>query len=101
MIWRMPTFGDAVVRDRVVLRTVWHLELVDLNNSLQEGTVGIDHRPTQLVQQQPGGLVGPDAELRLSLLGRDAVGVAGHQVDGLEPGPQRQLAPVHDRSRCD
>lgn len=90
--------GDAVVRDGIMLRSERHLGFVDFNNPLQEGTVGIDHRPPQLVQQQPGGLVGPNAELRLCLLGRDAVGVAGHQVDGLEPGAQRQFAPVHDRS---
>lgn len=90
--------GDAVGRDGIVLRSERYLGFVDFDKPLQEGTVGIDHRPPQLVQQQPSGLVGPNAELHLGLLGRDAIGVAGHQVDGLKPGAQRQFAPVHDRS---
>src|SRR5271169_1099657 len=43
-------------------------------------------------------LVAADAELRLRLLGGNAVRMARQLVDRLEPRPQRQLAPMHDRT---
>src|SRR2546427_3740778 len=46
--------------------------LVDLDHALQRRALGIDHRSSQLLRQQPGGLVG-NAELGLELEGRHAV----------------------------
>src|SRR5882724_7023837 len=87
---------DAVTLDRVVLRAQRHFGLVCLHHGLQQGTVRRHHRPAQLVQQQPSGLIAGDAELRLRLLGGNAVRMARQLVDRLEPHPQRQFAPMHD-----
>src|SRR5208283_3352233 len=65
---------------------------------LQQAAVRRYHRPAQLMQQQPSRLVAGDAELRLRLLGGNAVRMARQLVDRLEPRPQRQLAPMHDRT---
>ena len=59
--------------DRIVLRPVCNTALVDLDHSLKQIAVRIDHGFPQLVQQQPSGLVGADAELRLKLQRGDAI----------------------------
>ena len=74
-----------------------HLGLVHLDHALQRIAVRIDHRAPQLLRQQPGGLVGAEAQLPHQLLRRHAVGVGRHQVGGPEPRRQRQFGPVHDR----
>ena len=68
--------------------------LIDFHDALQRLALRIDHRPPQFLRQQPSGLVG-DAELRLDLERRHAVGVGRHQVRGPEPYRQRQLRAVH------
>ena len=83
----------------IVVGAERHLGLVHFDHSLQRIAVGIDHRAPQLLRQQPGGLVGTEAQLPHQLLRRHAVGVGRHQVGGPEPCRQRQLGPVHDRSR--
>ena len=74
--------------------------LVDLDHALQRLALGIDHRSSQLLRQQPGSLV-CDAELGLELECRHAVRVGCHQMRGPEPHGQRQLGPVHHRASCD
>src|SRR5665213_1939719 len=93
---QLADIRDAVTLDRVVLRAQRHFGLVGLHHSLQQAAVGRHHRTAQLVQQQPSSLVAGDAELRLRLLGGNAVRMARQLVDRLEPRPQRQLAPMHD-----
>jgi hypothetical protein len=56
-----------------------HLGLVGLDQRSKQRPFWIDHGPAQLVEQQPGGLVAAQANLRLSLLGGNAVGMARHQ----------------------
>src|SRR5712671_726061 len=95
---QLADIRDAITLDRVVLRAQRHFGLVRLHHGLQQAAVRRYHRPAQLVQQQPSRLVAADAELRLRLLGGNAVRMARQLVDRLEPRPQRQLAPMHDRT---
>ena len=85
--------------DRVVLAAQGDLGLVDLDQGLQLSAVGIDHRPTQTMQEKPSRLVAAEAELGLQLQRRDAVGMAGDDVRGEQPRAQRQVAAVHDGAR--
>ena len=72
-------------------------ELVDLDLALQQLALGRDHRPAQLLQHQPRGLIARQPELALELLGRDPRMVRGDQVGRPEPRPQRRARPVHHR----
>src|SRR6516162_6387738 len=74
--------------------------LVDLHHALQRLALGIDHRPPELLRQQPGGLV-CDTELGLELECRHAIGVGCHEVRGPEPDRQGQLGAVHHRASRD
>jgi hypothetical protein len=68
--------------------------LIDLHRSRQAAPVGIDHRPAQLVEKQPGGLVARDPELGLELEGRDAGLQRRHKVGRDEPCRERESGPV-------
>src|SRR6266576_1710307 len=70
--------------------------LIDLHHALQRLAVGINHRSSELLRQQPSRLV-REAELGLELDCRHAIGVRCHEVRGPEPHRQRQLGPVHRR----
>lgn len=85
----------AAAGRRVVLGAAGDRGLVDLDQAGQGRALGRDHGAAQLGTQQPGALVGAEAELLLDLQGRDAVGVGGHQVGGPEPDGERQLGAVH------
>jgi hypothetical protein len=74
--------------------------LVDLYHALQRLALGIDHRPSELLGQQPSGLV-CDAELGLELEGRHSIGVGRHEMRGPEPHRQGQLGAVHHRASRD
>ena len=80
------------------------LRLIDLHLSFQRSAIRIDHSSTELVEQQPGSLVGAEPEFRLELeleLERgDRVGVGCHKVSCEELCAQRQVRPVHHRA-CD
>ena len=88
---------NAVARDRIGFAPERNLGFIDLGDALEHRPVRIDHRPPELLEKQPGGLVAAQAELCLGLLGRQSVGVAGEQADRLEPGAERQVAAVHHR----
>ena len=90
-------FGAAALpaANRIVLGPVSDAALVDLDDPLQRVTFRVDHRPPQLVKQQPGGLVGADAELGLELQRRYPVRVGRDEVCRQEPSTQRQMRPVH------
>ena len=68
-------------------------------STAQEAPVRVDHRPTQLMEKQPGALVAANAQLRLKLERRDAVGMRGQEMRGQEPRPERQVAAVHHCTR--
>ena len=72
--------------------------LIDLDQVLKQAAIRIDHGTAQLVQQEPGTLVTAEPELGLELQGGDTVRVAGHDVNGHDPGLQGQVAAVHDRA---
>lgn len=71
--------------DRVGFGAVGDIAFVDLDDVFQDASVWIDHRPAQFLQHQPCGLIRTEAQLRLKLQRRDAVGMAGDGVDRLEP----------------
>jgi hypothetical protein len=77
-----------------------NFHLIDLDDSLQWFAVWIDHRPAQLLRQEPGGSVG-EAELILQLPRRHAIGMRRHEMCRPEPCRQRQLGAVHRRACCD
>src|SRR5438132_12085929 len=66
------------------------------HHALQRLALGIDHRSSELLRQQPSSLV-RDAELGLELDCRHAIRVRCHEVRGPEPHRQRQLGPVQRR----
>ena len=74
--------------------------LVDFDQARQRVALGIEHRRTQLVGEQPSTSVRADAELLLELQGGDAIGMGRHQVGGPEPDGERQLAGVQHRPGC-
>ena len=75
--------------------------LIDFHEAGQGVALGRDHGAAELGGQQPGALIGAEAELPPQLKGRDAVGMGGHQVSRPEPHDQRQLGAVHDGSGLD
>ena len=60
----------------------------------------IDHRPAELVQQHPSGLITGQTELPLHKQGRNPTLVGGHQISSPEPVGQRDLGPVQNRPGC-
>ena len=79
-----------------VLGPVMDCGFVDFHQSEQRVAIRIDHGVAELGAQQPGRLVGAQAELFPQLKGRDAIGMGGHQIGGPQPDAQAQLAAVHD-----
>ncbi len=72
-------------------------ELVDLDLALQELALGSDHRPAQLLQDQPRRLVAREPELALELLGGDPRVMGGDQISRPKPGAQRRARSMHHR----
>jgi len=89
--------SPASARQRVILGPAGHLRFVDLDHAGQERTGGIDHGPAQLGAQEPGTLVGAQAQLPPHLPRGNAVRVGGHQIGGPKPYRERQLRAVHHR----
>ena len=87
--------------DRVGLGAIGYVAFVDLYEVFEKGPIWIDHGAAELLQHQPGGLVGTETKLRLELQGRYAVGMAGDGVDGLEPRQQVEMAAMEYSARCD
>ena len=82
--------------ERAVVGPERNFGLIDLHHALQRLALGINHRSSELLRQQPSSLV-RDAELGRELDCRHAIGVRCHEVRGPEPHRQRQLGPVHRR----
>ena len=53
--------------DRVGLRAIGDVALIDFDEVFEKRSIGIDHGAAQLLKHQPGGLVGTEPELRLEL----------------------------------
>src|SRR3954447_8763064 len=79
-------------RDRAVLGAKGEAGLVHLHQARQRLALGIDHRPAELAEQQPGGLVGAEPELQPQLPGRHPVPVRRDQPRRQEPELERQVA---------
>src|SRR4051794_20513872 len=84
--------------DRLVLAAKGDRGLVDLDQAGERLAFGVDHRPAELAQEQPGGLVAAEPELEPELPGGDAVPVRGHQPRRQEPELERQVAAVQHRA---
>lgn len=69
--------------------------LVHVDVAGKWSSIRIDHRPAQLVEQEPCRLVG-HAQLGLELKGGDAVRVSGDEVRRQEPLAQGQMGALHD-----
>ena len=80
-----PTAAPAAAGERIVVGAAGNRPLVDLDQAGERLAAGRDHGAAQLGAQQPGGLVGAEAELLLQLQRRDAVGMGRHQVGRPEP----------------
>ena len=93
-------FAGIAGLEECIAFTEGNFRLIDFDDPLQWFAIWIDHRSSQLLRQQPGGLVG-DAELVLQLSRRHAVGMRRHEMCGPEPCRQRQLGTMHRRARCD
>jgi len=75
--------------------------LVDLDRARQRLPVRIDHRPAQLVEDQPGRRVARQPEHVLELESRQPGLVGGHPVGRPEPGQERRPGAVQDRAGRD
>lgn len=73
--------------------------VVEFNVAVQRLARGVHHGASELVQQQPSGLVPPEGQLALEQQRRDPTFVGRHQIGGPKPDRQRKLGPVQDRSR--
>lgn len=82
----------------LVLAAERYVGLVDLDHAAKRTPVGIDHCPTELVKQEPGGLVAAEPQLWLELQGGHPVGVGGEKVSGQEPDAEREMRTMHHRS---
>ena len=74
--------------------------LIDLDLAVEPAPLGVHHRPAELVQQKPGGLV-VQAELLGQLQRGDAGLERGHEIRRGEPDGQGQPGAVEDRPRGD
>jgi len=90
--------ASAAASRRVVPGPPGDLRLVHFDQAGQRIALGIKHGPAQLGSQQPGALVGAQAQLPPQLARRHAVGVRRHQIGRPEPYRQRQLGGVHRRA---
>jgi hypothetical protein len=77
-----------------------NFRLIDLDDAFERLSHRVDHRPPQLLSQQPRGFVS-HPELILELPRRHAVGMRRHQMRRPKPRCQRQLRTMHRRARGD
>ena len=82
--------------NRVFLGPMIDCGFIDFHQAGQSVAFGIGHGAAELGREQPGCLVGAEAELPPKLKGRDAIGMGGHQIGGPEPDAERQLAAMHE-----
>ena len=93
--------GDLVLRSPTWLAArefSAEVGVIDLDLSPQQvGLLPISHRPQNLVVQQPGRVVF-HAQVAAELQRGDASLGLADQIEGQEPGRQRQFGGLHDRA---
>ena len=75
-----------------------HIGFVDFDRAAEAIPPRPHHRPAQLVQPRPGGLVAAEPEHPLQTESADAVLLAGNEPHGHEPGPERLARALEDRA---
>lgn len=78
-----------------------HVGLIDLHLAADAISFRANHRPSQLLQQAPGGFVALEAELALQLNGRDTRRVGADQVGRRKPIPNGQARAMEHRAGRD
>ena len=80
----------------LVLFRAAHIGFVRFHRATEAIPPRADHRPAQLVQPRPGGLVAAEPQRALQTEGADAVLLAGDEPHGHEPGPERLARAFED-----
>lgn len=75
-----------------------HPCVVEFDVAVQRLARGAHHRASELVQQQPSGLVPSESQLALEQQRRDPSLVGRHQIGCPKPDRQRELGPMQDRA---
>ena len=78
-------------------RLAAHIGFVHFHNAPQKLAVGVTHRRTDAMAEEPCGLVG-NSNCALNLAGRDTLLGFRHHVDRKEPLGQRHMAVMKDRA---
>ena len=91
--------APATTGDRIVLAAADNFGFIHLDKAGKWAALRGEHAAAQFGTEQPRRLIGAESELTLQLQRRDAIGVSGHQINGPEPGGQRQLRVMHDGRR--
>src|SRR5439155_8534690 len=76
-----------------------HVSLVDLDSSRQSIPARSHHRPPQFVKPTPRGLVTAEPQHALQTEGADAILLAGHPPQSVEPHLQRGARVLKNRPR--
>ncbi len=76
-----------------------HPRVVELDIAIQRFACSIHHGASELVEQQPSGLVPTEGQLALKQQGGNPALVGRHQVGCPKPDRQRQLGPMQDGAR--
>ena len=95
---RQPKSSPILWDQRTCCRTGTGFPPDRLPRPLRAARARIDHRSSQFLRQQPGGLI-RDGQLCRELQRRHAIGVGCHEVRSPEPYGQGQLRAVHYRTR--
>jgi len=84
--------------DGVLLGPMIDCGFVDLHQAGQGLAFGIGHGAAELGSEQPGRLVGAEAELPPKLKGRDAIGMGGHSPTAATTGHNSWTKPTSSTS---
>lgn len=76
-----------------------HPRVVEFDVAVQRFARRVHHGASELVQEQPGGLVPAEGQLALQKQGRDPALVGRHQIGRPKPDRQREPGPMQDRAR--
>lgn len=77
------------------------MDFISFHNALQPIPPRANHRPAQLVQPVPRGVVAAQAQQPLQAQCAGPVFLVGHMPHRLEPKPQSQIGVREQRSRSD
>lgn len=75
---------------------------IHLDNAMQQGLHRLlTHGIPDAMGKMPSRLVGLEAEVSLKLEGRDTLLMGAHRMEGLDPLPECDVRPLHDRADGD